>query len=45
LLLGLKMSVENKKVFIGRIRYKSIARIGRIKGAVYGGETETKNKS
>jgi len=45
LLLRLKISVENKKVFIGRIRYKSIAHIGGIKEAVYGGETETKNKS
>lgn len=38
------MSVETRRVFVGRIKYVFIARVGRIKGVGFGGKIEAENK-
>ncbi len=34
---------KSKKIFVGRIRFNVIARIGRIKGVEYGSKIEAKD--
>jgi hypothetical protein len=41
----LVVSLEEKKVFVGRIRHFTVARVGRIKGVYYGSEVKAKDKS
>lgn len=38
------MSAEARKVFVGRVRYGFVARVGRVKGVGYGREVEAENK-
>jgi len=39
------VSSENRRVFVGRIRYPAVARVGRIKGVSCGSEIKAENKS
>lgn len=38
------MGVENRRVFVGRVRYASVARVGRVKGVSYGCEAKAEDK-
>jgi hypothetical protein len=38
------MSIKNTRPYVGRIKIRSIARIGRIKVVDYGSKTKIKNK-
>jgi len=33
-----------KRIFVGRIKFKTIARVGRIKGVGYGGKIKNKGE-
>jgi len=39
------VSAESRRVFVGRIRYGFVARVGRIKGVACGSEVKAENKS
>jgi hypothetical protein len=39
------MSGETRRVFVGRIRYPYVARVGRIKGVDYGCKAKAEDKS
>jgi hypothetical protein len=43
--VGVAVSVETRRVFISRIKYAFIARVGRIKGVICGSKVNTENKS
>jgi len=43
--MGIIVSSDSRRVFVGRIKYPVIARVGRIKGVSCGSEIKTENKS